>query len=97
MAQIQQQGHRWLIGGDITINQVEQLLAESRKLNMPGTLELDLSAVAEVDSVALSLIFEWLRLAQTNKVNLTVTGLPANLLSLATLYGVLELLPQSSH
>jgi len=97
LAQIQQQGHRWIIGGDITINQVERLLAESRKLSMPGTLELDLSQVAEVDSVALSLIFEWLRLAQANKVNLTVTGLPDNLVSLATLYGVLELLPQSSH
>lgn len=97
MAQIQQQGHRWLVGGDMTIDQADALLKEARALNMPSTLELDLSQVAEVDSVALSLIFEWLRQAQASKVNFTVTGLPANLLSLATLYGVLDLLPQSSH
>lgn len=95
MAQIQQQGSRWLISGDMTINQVDVLLAESKALQMPAELEVDLAQVAEVDTVALSLIFEWLRHAAANKANIKLVNLPANLVSLATLYGVLELIPQS--
>ncbi|MFL9611205.1 lipid asymmetry maintenance protein MlaB [Methylobacillus sp. Pita2] len=96
MAQIQQQGNRWLVSGDMTVNQVDVLLAESKALQMPGTLEIDLSQVAEVDTVALSLIFEWLRHAAASKSAVSLANLPANLASLATLYGVLELIPQSS-
>ncbi len=95
MAQIQQQGSRWLISGDMTINQVDVLLAESKALQMPAELEVDLAQVAEVDTVALSLIFEWLRHAAANKANIKLVNLPANLVSLATLYGVLALIPQS--
>ncbi|WP_048811484.1 STAS domain-containing protein [Methylobacillus flagellatus] len=95
MAQIQQQGNRWLLSGDMTINQVNVLLAESRALQMPSVLEVDLAQVAEVDTVALSLIFEWMRHAAANKVDIRVVNLPANLVGLATLYGVLELIPQS--
>ena len=97
MAQIQQQGNRWLISGDMTVNQVDVLLAESKALQMPDALEIDLAQVAEVDTVALSLIFEWVRHAAANKANISLVNLPANLASLATLYGVLELIPQSSH
>ncbi|MFJ5446288.1 lipid asymmetry maintenance protein MlaB [Methylobacillus methanolivorans] len=95
MAQIQQQGSRWLISGEMTINQVDVLLAESKALQMPAELEVDLAQVAEVDTVALSLIFEWLRHAAANKANIKLVNLPANLVSLATLYGVLALIPQS--
>ncbi|MCB5188387.1 STAS domain-containing protein [Methylobacillus caricis] len=97
MAQIQQQGDRWLVSGDMTIAQVDALLAESRALNMSGALEIDLANVQEVDTVALSLIFEWLRHAQTGQATLSIVNLPANLASLATMYGVLDLIPQASH
>lgn len=79
----------------MTINQVDVLLAESKALQMPAELEVDLAQVAEVDTVALSLIFEWLRHAAANKANIKLVNLPANLVSLATLYGVLALIPQS--
>lgn len=94
MAQIQQQGNRWLVNGDITINQVESLLTESKALQMPDALEIDLAQVAEVDTFALSLIFEWLRQAIAAKASINVVNVPANLASLATLYGVLDLIPQ---
>ena len=94
MAQIQQQGNRWLVNGDITINQVESLLTESKALQMPDALEIDLAQVAEVDTFALSLIFEWLRQAIAAKASISVVNVPANLASLATLYGVLDLIPQ---
>lgn len=81
----------------MTIAQVDALLAESRALNMSGALEIDLAQVQEVDTVALSLIFEWLRHAEAGKATLTISSLPANLASLATMYGVLDLIPQASH
>lgn len=80
----------------MTVNQVDVLLAESKVLQMPATLEIDLAQVNEVDTVALSLIFEWLRRAAASKAAVSVINLPANLASLATLYGVLELIPQST-
>ena len=82
------------MNGDITINQVEALLAESKALQMPEALEIDLAQVAEVDTFALSLIFELLRQAIAAKVSINVVNVPANLASLATLYGVLDLIPQ---
>ena len=54
---------------------------------------LDLVAVSEVDSSALSIILAWLRTASEYGINLRMANPPANLISLATLYGVAELLP----
>lgn len=82
------------MNGDVTINQVEALLAESKALQMPAALEIDLRQIAEVDTFALSLIFEWLRQAIAAKVNINVVNVPDNLASLAALYGVLDLIPQ---
>lgn len=56
-------------------------------------LPFDLAAVHEVDSSALSVIFAWQRTAQAQGKSLRLTGLPASLVSLATLYGVDDLLP----
>ncbi len=56
-------------------------------------MEIDLSAVAEVDSSALSVLLAWLRTADEHGLALCITHPPANLISLATLYGVAELLP----
>jgi phospholipid transport system transporter-binding protein len=58
-----------------------------------GLTLLDLAAVSEVDSSALSVVFAWLRTAGERGVDLRLAHPPANLISLATLYGVSELLP----
>jgi phospholipid transport system transporter-binding protein len=54
---------------------------------------LDLAAVAEVDSSALSVVLAWLRTAAERGVVLRIVHPPASLISLAALYGVSELLP----
>ncbi len=76
---------------------VESLLAESATLAAEKDIEIDLSAVSEVDTATISLLFEWLRQAYSRQCKVTYVNLPKNLLSLATLYGVLELLPQAPH
>lgn len=81
----------------MTMQQVCALLEESNALPSQQTLEIDLAAVSEVDTTAISLLFEWLRRAHARQCKLTFANLPENLASLATLYGVLELIPQPSH
>lgn len=77
-----------------TLNTV---LAESADMIGADHLEVDLSAVSDVDSSAISLLFEWLRRAHAHKSGLLFVHLPPNLVSLATLYGVLDLIPQPPH
>lgn len=55
-------------------------------------LTIDLGQVQESDSTALSLLLEWQRGAKARGWQVRYVGLPANLRSLAEVYGVLELL-----
>ncbi|GAB4465146.1 MAG: STAS domain-containing protein [Burkholderiaceae bacterium] len=58
-----------------------------------GDADFDLSAVRQVDSSAVALLLAWQREAQSRGARLALSGLPAALKSLATLYGVDELIP----
>ena len=91
MALFTQQGNQLAIHSAMTVDTVSALLAG---VQLSGELEIDLKQVAEVDSSAISLMFEWLRLAQSNKAVVSYSNLPASLVSLAALYGVLEMIPQ---
>ena len=79
--------------GPITMNNVEALLEEGRRLFADGEVTVDLSAVSEVDSTAVSLLLQWLRDAAGRGQRLTFSNLTPNIQSLATLYGVTDLIP----
>lgn len=105
MAQFEKNGSRLRVSGAMTVESVNALLDESiaafaadnARAALAGShLEMDLSGVTEADSAAIALMFEWLRRAYSRKARVVFTNLPANLTSLATLYGVLELIPQQS-
>ncbi len=51
-------------------------------------LDFDLSAVAETDSSALSVVFGLMRTARDRGISLRVVHAPASMLSQAALYGV---------
>lgn len=89
---ISQDGDNYRVQGRITIDNANALLAEGLKLFVRDGLVVDLSQLEEVDSSAVSLLLEWLREAQRNQRKLRFTNLPDNLKSLATLYGVLDLI-----
>ena len=93
MAQIVQKDNRWLVSGAMTVDQVNALLAESSALAMPGVI--DLGQVSDVDTTAVSLLFEWQRQAQARQSSIRFINLPDNLVSLAKLYGVSDLIPQA--
>lgn len=59
----------------------------------PGEVHLDLAAVTDVDSSALSLVFAWMRGGAARGLAFRLVNPPASLISLAKLYGVSELLP----
>lgn len=87
---------KWLIKGNLLLDDIELLLEQHAVVAGSDKLEINMSGVSEVDSVALSLMFEWLRQAKDNNCELVYSHLPANLISLATLYGLLDLIPQAA-
>jgi phospholipid transport system transporter-binding protein len=97
MALILKNGNRLQVQGAMTMENVNALLAESTPAFDSNNLEMDLSGVPDVDSAAISLLFEWLRQAHVRNASLVFVNLPSNLASLASLYGVLDLIPQHQH
>lgn len=87
---------RLVVGGPLTIATVPALFEAGLQHLASEDLLVDFSRVEAVDSAAVSMLLGWLRAAQRNQRTLRVTGLPGDLLSLARLYGVAELLPQQS-
>lgn len=88
-------GGRCTVRGPITVDNVVALLAEGNGVITAPQATVDLAAVTEVDSSALSLLLEWQREAGRNGRSIRFLNLPANLKSLAELYGVTELLGEA--
>ena len=81
------------VGGAMTLANARLLLEEGNQLiNGPATV-FDLSAVTDVDSSALAIVFGWLREAQRQGKAVHILNLPPSLSSLAEVYGVSDLLP----
>lgn len=87
------EGDRLLVSGAVTMHTVPALFAEGLQYLTQDKLVVDFSQVEIVDSSAVSLLLGWLRAAQQNKRELHIANLPASLASLASLYGVADLLP----
>ncbi len=81
--------------GPVTMANVEGLLEEGARQIEGLRVTVDLSGVTEVDSAALSLLLEWRRQAQRANRTILYINLPANLKSLAELYGVTELIGEA--
>jgi len=90
---IRSSGNRVEVSGDMTLTNAAVLLEEGGKaLESPETL-FDLAAVTDVDSSCIAVIFGWLREAQRQEKTLSIINPPKDLLSLAAVYDVSELLP----
>ena len=85
-----------MIRGRLTIATVPALFETGLQHLASEDLLVDFSQVEAVDSAAVSMLLGWLRAAQRSQRTLRVTGIPEDLLSLADLYGVTELLPRQS-
>ena len=77
----------------MTLAAASELLAEGSSTLAEGETVFDLAAVTEVDSSSLAVVFGWLRAAQRQQRRLRIVNPPKDMLSLAEVYGVKELLP----
>ena len=83
------------VSGGMTLEVASRLLSEGSAAVAAHDTVVDLAAVESVDSSALAVIFGWMRAAKQQGRALTLANPPKQLLSLAELYGVVELLPVS--
>ena len=88
MAKITQQGNQWQVVGDVLIDNASSLLAQTSLFNINEDIVVDLSAVTDVDTSALSLMLEWQRRVTALNHKILFQHVPLNLMSLAGLYGV---------
>lgn len=89
-------GNELQVSGNVTISSVSALFKEGIKLKADAEMVIDMAKVEKVDSTAVSLMLVWLREAERNRVKLRFTNVPGNLMSLARLYGVADLLPATA-
>jgi len=82
---------RCTLTGAVNLENALALREEGLRLFTAQEVTLDLSGVSEVDSAAVSLLFEWRRAALAGGRSIRYVNLPGNLKSLAQLYGVTEL------
>lgn len=82
------------LNGALTLDSVCRVASELGDKLQSHELVLDLSNVSEIDSTAISLILHWQRDAVANGRTITFCQPPANLTSLASLYGVEDFLPR---
>lgn len=87
-------GDRVEVSGPMTMSGAAVLLAEGEAAIAANASAFDLAAVTEMDSSCLAVVFGWMRAAKAAGKSLRLLNPPQNLLSLAAVYGVAELLPQ---
>ena len=88
---IERDGNQLRVSGALTIANAA-VSCEEAKRHFSGNVVVDLAAVTEVDSAALSVLFEWQRAVQRNNGRISFRNLPESLNILASLYGVTDLI-----
>ena len=90
--------HAWRIAGELTLQNLPALLAESAQLRAAATastqeFDLDLSGVTRIDSSAIALLLAWMRAARQAGASVRFRRAPRQLLAIAEVSGVRSLLP----
>ncbi|HEX2531411.1 MAG TPA: STAS domain-containing protein [Burkholderiaceae bacterium] len=80
----------------LTINTAKTALEAGLRAIESGQAEIDLAQLTVVDSAAVATLLAWRRAARELGHSLVFSNPPANLQSLARLYGVADLLQPSS-
>lgn len=88
-------GGRCEVRGPLTIATAARLADAGRRLFVAENVVVDLAGVTEVDSAAVSVLLEWRRAASAGNRRITYVHIPASVMSLATLYGVADLLVEA--
>jgi phospholipid transport system transporter-binding protein len=95
-ATLKREGDKLMVSGPLTLATVARALREGSDAIALGARTIDLGGVEELDSSALALLLAWLRAGKRRNLSLSLTRLPEGLTTIASLYGVAELLPGAS-
>ncbi|HTO48745.1 MAG TPA: STAS domain-containing protein [Burkholderiales bacterium] len=87
------EGNRLFLDGDLTVDTVAGVLADTSLKDRSATEVVDFAAVTEVDSAAIALAIAWLREARAAGRPLRFENLPPAMGKLARLYAVADLIP----
>jgi phospholipid transport system transporter-binding protein len=90
---IERNGDTLKLSGPLTLQTVKALYDRGLLADGSASLVIDLTQVEAVDSSGVSLLLSWLREAQRSNISLHFSNVPHNLMSLAKLYGVADMLP----
>lgn len=96
-AQIQLSEGMLRVSGELDAKTVPQLLSDSVGLFKQAgeQVNIDLADVSRADSSGLALLIDWMRTARQNQQQLTFRRLPTQLLEMARVSGIEDLLPLS--
>jgi phospholipid transport system transporter-binding protein len=84
----------WELGGDITLASVPSLYPNGEALAASGQeIVVDMGPVGRIDSSSIALMLSWSRAARSAQRSLSFRNVPPQIVSVARLCGVLELLP----
>ena len=83
-------------GSTLTANNAKAVLDDGLRALGSGQEKIDLADLSAVDSAAVATLLAWQRAAREQGKLLVFVNLPANLQSLAELYGVADLLNTAS-
>lgn len=89
---IRRDGDSLILEGAVTLDTVPGMIDTVEEHLRQGARIVDFGKVTDVDSAAVALALEWLRLAGQGDGGLRLINLPAAMQNLAKLYGVSELL-----
>ena len=90
---IELSGERLSGAGPMVIASAAELKEAGESALASGARVVDLAKVTDADSSAVAILLAWVRAAQEREQDISILGTPDNIRSLATLYGVAELLP----
>ena len=92
---IEREAGRLVVKAPLTMANARGLLAAGRSALQPGEQIFDFSQVTEADSSAVAVMLGWLRAAGPSRSTVKFVQIPKGVLSLAELYGVIDLLPRA--
>jgi phospholipid transport system transporter-binding protein len=86
-------GERLKVTAPMVIATAAELREAGESALLAGASIVDLAAVAEADSSSVAVLLAWARIAGERGQPLAIIGVPQSVRSLASLYGVADLLP----
>ena len=89
------EGNRLLLDGELTVDTVARVLADTSPQDRAAAEVVDLAGVTEVDSAAIALAIAWLREARVGGRTIRFENLPPAMAKLARLYAVGDLIPSA--